>query len=74
MYIRYPLSLRQVEDLLLERGMMGDGVIDIRGIRRLVEAAGYDGFCETEILSRRWWAEDPDAVLPTLVERHRTVV
>ena len=61
-------------DLLLDRGMMGDGVIDIRGIRQLVEAAGYDGFCEVEILSRRWWSEDADAVLPTLVERHRTVV
>jgi len=61
-------------DMLLDRGMMGDGVIDIRGIRRLVEAAGYDGFCETEILSRRWWAEEPDTVLSTLVERHRTVV
>ncbi|MFI4989118.1 MAG: sugar phosphate isomerase/epimerase family protein, partial [Alphaproteobacteria bacterium] len=36
-------------DLLLDRGMMGDGVIDIRYIRGLVEAAGYDGFCEVEI-------------------------
>jgi sugar phosphate isomerase/epimerase len=61
-------------DLLLDRGMMGDGVIDIRGIRELVEAAGYEGFCEAEILSKRWWGEDPDTVLSTLVDRHRTVV
>ncbi len=61
-------------DLLLDRGMMGDGVIDIRGIRQLVEAAGYDGYCEVEILSRRWWSEDAETVLSTLVDRHRTVV
>ncbi|MDH3738712.1 MAG: sugar phosphate isomerase/epimerase [Alphaproteobacteria bacterium] len=61
-------------DLLLDRGMMGDGVIDIRAIRQLVEAAGYDGFCEVEILSQRWWSEDADTVLSMLVDRHRTVV
>ena len=61
-------------DLLLDRGMMGDGVIDIRGVRQLVEAAGYDGYCEVEILSRRWWSEDAETVLSTLVDRHRTVV
>lgn len=61
-------------DLLLDRGMMGDGIIDIRGIRRLVEEAGYNGFCEVEILSRRWWAEDPNLVLTRCVERHRQIV
>jgi sugar phosphate isomerase/epimerase len=61
-------------DLLLDRGMMGDGVINIRSIRQLVEAAGYDGFCEAEILSQRWWGEEPDAVLSTLVDRHQAVV
>jgi sugar phosphate isomerase/epimerase len=30
-------------DLLLDRGMMGDGVIDLKGIRRSIEAAGYHG-------------------------------
>ncbi len=28
-------------DLLLDRGMMGDGVIDLTGIRAAIEAAGY---------------------------------
>ena len=40
-------------DLLLDRGMMGDGVIDLRAIRAMVEAAGYRGHCEVEILPRR---------------------
>src|SRR3546814_420401 len=38
-------------DLLLDRGMMGDGVIDIPVIRAMVEAVGYDGFCAVEIMS-----------------------
>ncbi|MET3791260.1 sugar phosphate isomerase/epimerase family protein [Aquamicrobium terrae] len=62
-------------DLLLDRGMMGDGVIDIPAIRAQVEAIGYDGFVEVEIFSHdRWWREDPDLVLGTMVERARTCV
>jgi sugar phosphate isomerase/epimerase len=62
-------------DLLLDRGMMGDGVIDIRAIRILVQAAGYAGFCDVEIMSaENWWKRDPDEVLRICVERHRTVV
>jgi sugar phosphate isomerase/epimerase len=62
-------------DLLLDRGMMGDGVIDLRAIRALVEAAGYRGHCEVEILSaNNWWKRDPDEVLRICIERHQTVV
>jgi sugar phosphate isomerase/epimerase len=61
-------------DLLNDRGMMGDGVIDIRKIRGWVEAQGFDGFCEVEIFSHRWWAQPMDAVLATSIERHKTVV
>ena len=62
-------------DLLLDRGMMGDGVIDIPRIRGLVEAAGYDGFNEVEIFSaENWWLRDQDDVVRTCVERHRDVV
>jgi sugar phosphate isomerase/epimerase len=62
-------------DLLLDRGMMGDGVIDLRAIRAMVEAAGYRGHCEVEILSaNNWWKRDPDEVLRVCIERHQTVV
>lgn len=61
-------------DLLLDRGMMGDGVIDIPQIRSWVEAAGYDGLIEVEIFSRDWWARDPGEVLRIIAERYRTVV
>ena len=40
-------------DLLTDRGMMGDGVIDIAGLRRAVEAEGFDGLNEVEIFLRR---------------------
>jgi sugar phosphate isomerase/epimerase len=62
-------------DLLLDRGMMGDGVIDLRAMRAMVEGAGYRGHCEVEILSAsNWWKRDPDEVLRVCIERHQTVV
>lgn len=60
-------------DLLLDRGMMGDGVIDIKAIREQVEAVGFKGLNEIEIFSaENWWKRDADEVLATLVERGRT--
>ena len=57
-------------DLLNDRGMMGDGVIELPKIRGWVEAAGYAGFQEVEIFSERdWWQRDPDEVLRTCKER-----
>jgi sugar phosphate isomerase/epimerase len=61
-------------DVLNDRGMMGDGVIDIRSIRAAVEAQGYAGYSEIEIFSNDWWAKPMDEVLRTCIERHRTVV
>lgn len=62
-------------DLLTDRGMMGDGVVDLRAIRRMVEATGYSGHCEVEIFSAEtWWKRPPAEVLQTCIERHRTVV
>jgi sugar phosphate isomerase/epimerase len=61
-------------DLLLDRGMMGDGVIDIPQIRGWVEAADYAGLIEVEIFSRDWWRRDPDEVLRIIAERYHTVV
>ncbi len=60
--------------LLLDRGMMGDGVIDLPAMRAMVERAGYRGHCEVEILSERWWQRDPDEVLRICIERHQSVV
>ncbi|HVE49526.1 MAG TPA: sugar phosphate isomerase/epimerase family protein [Casimicrobiaceae bacterium] len=57
-------------DLLNDRGMMGDGVIDLVRIRGWMDAAGYSGAHEVEIFSERWWGTDPDEVLATCKSRH----
>ncbi len=58
-------------DLLLDRGMMGDGVIDLAGLREAVEAKGYAGFHEVEIFSAgNWWKRPPDEVLQICKQRH----
>jgi sugar phosphate isomerase/epimerase len=60
-------------DMLFDRGMMSEGVIDIPYIRQLVENTGYSGFCEVEILSKDWWKRPIGEVLRTCVVRYRTV-
>ena len=62
-------------DLLNDRGMMGDGVIDLPRMRGWVEAAGFAGYSEVEIFStENWWKRDGGEVLDTCIERHRTAV
>ncbi|MBY5341430.1 sugar phosphate isomerase/epimerase [Rhizobium leguminosarum bv. viciae] len=61
------------KDMLLDRGMMGDGVIDLKGIRRMVEAAGFFGAQEVEIFSaENWWKRPAEEVIATCVERFRS--
>jgi sugar phosphate isomerase/epimerase len=60
-------------DILLDRGMMGDGVIDLPRIRSLVEQAGYRGHTEVEIFSvNDWWTRPGDEVLRTCIERYNS--
>lgn len=61
--------------LLEDRGMMGDGVIDIPKIRGWVEAQGFAGYSEVEIFSAsNWWQRGSDEVLDTCIRRHRSAV
>lgn len=61
-------------DVLLCRGMMGDGIIDIRSLREAVDRAGYSGPIEVEILNQTIWDADPDSVLDRVVERFESHV
>jgi sugar phosphate isomerase/epimerase len=61
-------------DLLLDRGMMGDGVIDLRRIRGEVEALGFAGYVEVEIFSNDWWSCPIDEAIETCIARYRSVV
>ncbi|QMU59615.1 MAG: TIM barrel protein [Boseongicola sp.] len=66
--------LENTSDMLLDRGMMGDGVADLKAIRGVVEDAGYAGACEVEVFSTNdWWKRDPGEVLDAIVERFRSV-
>jgi sugar phosphate isomerase/epimerase len=66
--------LLPTRDLLNDRGMMGDGIIELRKLRAWIEEAGYAGPAEVEIFSEAWWARPLDDVLTTCIERHRSVV
>ena len=62
-------------DLLNDRGMMGDGVIEIPQHPRLGRGRGFAGYSEVEIFSTRdWWKRPADEVLATCIERHRSAV
>ena len=62
------------KDMLLDRGMMGDGVIDLPAIRQMIESAGYFGPQEVEIFSQdNWWKRPGDEVLAIIKERVATV-
>jgi sugar phosphate isomerase/epimerase len=60
------------QNLVTDRGMMGDGVIDLRGFRRMIEAAGFHGPQEVEIFSAdNWWKRPGDEVLRTCIARYQ---
>jgi sugar phosphate isomerase/epimerase len=67
--------LTPTTDMLNDRGMMGDGVIDFPRIRGWMEAQGFAGHSEVEIFStNNWWQRDHGEVLDTCIQRHLTVV
>ena len=66
--------LLETRDLLLDRGMMGDGVVDLKRFRADIERAGYHGPQEVEIFSAlNWWKRPGEEVIATCIERFRTV-
>ncbi len=58
-------------DLLNDRGLMGEGCIDIRKIRSRMDKAGFEGFIEVEVFSSRYWSEDQDRFLRKIVNSFR---
>ncbi|MGY5135025.1 sugar phosphate isomerase/epimerase family protein [Streptomyces nigrescens] len=62
------------EGVLLGRGQLGDGSVDLRWFRERVETAGYRGPVEVEIFNPALWARDGAEVLAEIVQRVRTHV
>jgi sugar phosphate isomerase/epimerase len=50
-------------DILLDRGLMGEGCIPIAQIREWVEGTGFNGFHEVEIFSTEYWSGDQQLFL-----------
>jgi len=65
--------LTPTSDILNDRGLMGEGCLDLRGIREMVETGGFRGFVEVEVFSNRWWARDQREFLERIQEAWRTV-
>jgi sugar phosphate isomerase/epimerase len=56
-------------DILLGRGHVGDGFIDLASISAHVEAAGYTGYAEVEIFNQKIWDAPPDETAATVRQR-----
>jgi sugar phosphate isomerase/epimerase len=57
-------------DLLNDRGLMGEGCIDLRGIRAMVERGGFNGMIEVEVFSNRWWDKNPEEFLEAIQQAY----
>ncbi|HEX6483203.1 MAG TPA: sugar phosphate isomerase/epimerase family protein [Ktedonobacteraceae bacterium] len=60
--------------MLNGRGMMGDGVIEIRRLRQAVDAADYHGPIEVEIFNEALWSLPGEQLLKLMCERFVTHV
>ena len=58
-------------DLLLDRGLMGEGCIPVKKIRSWVEAAGFTGFNEVEIFSTSYWKENQPEYLQKIIKAYK---
>jgi sugar phosphate isomerase/epimerase len=58
-----------VKNVLMNRGMMGDGVIELRRIRGEIERAGYRGPIEVEIFNESIWERPLDELVRLTKER-----
>jgi sugar phosphate isomerase/epimerase len=60
-------------DLLNDRGLMGEGCINIREISDWVDATGFAGHREVEIFSHRWWATDQSTYLDQIASSYQAL-
>ena len=58
-------------DILLDRGLMGDGCIPVNKIRSWVEATGFTGFYEVEIFSNKYWQQDQSQFLKKIIKAYK---
>lgn len=66
--------LAPTTDMLLDRGLMGDGVIDLKSMTQKIESTGHNGFTEVEIFSKKLWQLPPDEMMEKVIERFKNEV
>ncbi len=59
----------ETRHMLTDRGLMGDGCIDIAGITQMVRATGFTGLAEVEVFSEQYWATDQTEYLKLIAQR-----
>jgi sugar phosphate isomerase/epimerase len=59
------------EGVLLGRGMMGDGCIELRRLREAVDATGYAGPIEVEIFNQSIWDSPGDEVVDRMIQTYQ---
>ena len=62
--------LTPTNDFLNDRGLMGEGCIDIPQISSWVDAAGFGGYREVEVFSDRWWKADQGEFLEQITRSY----
>ena len=58
-------------DLLLDRGLMGEGCIPVKKIRSWIEVAGFNSFNEVEIFSNTYWNMDQSEFLNKIIKAYK---
>ena len=58
-------------DMLNDRGLMGEGCINVPLIRSWVEDAGFTGFNEVEIFSNTFWKMDQSEFLQKIITAYK---
>ena len=57
-----------------ERGLMGDGCIDLPAFQVMIDTAGFTGFHEVEVFSDKYWSGDQAAYLELILTRYRELM
>ena len=64
----------ETRHLLTDRELMGEGCIDIRAIRGLMEQADFNGYHEVEIFSQAHWDQEQEDYLKRIAESYQQFV
>jgi sugar phosphate isomerase/epimerase len=56
--------------MLLDRGLMGEGCINLQEIRGWIKNAGFDGYHEVEIFSENYWSQDQKLFLNSIINAY----